>query len=137
MTFLARRPKPQRYEPPKVGDYVAHRHGAHGPFQYGGSVDLKIGNLADTRISACATFEGATKLAKLLNDVRDLAETWRDLSTEPLHKGGSAEEWAKIKIASSVCRALGINAMHDFGASAMGLPVIGKAPDEAEQGEAA
>lgn len=121
----------QHYEPPKVGDYVARAHQPFADFRYDAYVVLKTDVLSETRISACETLEGAKLLAKLLNDVRDLAICWRDITKEPLHKGGSAEDWARIKIASAVCRALGINHMHDFGASAMDMPVFGKR-DEGE-----
>jgi hypothetical protein len=129
--------KPERYEPPKVGDYIARSEPLYGCGDFSaahspGYVALKTDTLSEKRISACATLEGARKLAKLLNDVRDIAHDWRCISAEPLNKGGSAEEWARIKIASSVCKVLGINAAHDFGASAMGLTVFGPSEPKSE-----
>lgn len=127
--------KPERYEPPKVGDYVARSEPLYGCGDFSaahspGYVALKTDTLSEKRLSACATLEGARKLAKLLNDVRDIAQDWRCISAEPLNKGGSAEEWARIKIASSVCKVLGINAAHDFGASAMGATIFGSLESE-------
>lgn len=120
---MTRRKPEQRYEPPKIGDYIARQE----PLKTGGYVALKVHALTDERRFACETMEGARRLAKLMNDVRDLARDWRDIRTVPLFKNGDPEKWARNIIAHALCEAAGVEAAHDFGASLLG---DGEPPDE-------
>lgn len=77
---MARRPRSKTAEtlPLQIGDYFAHI----GLDDY--SVRLKTGplddgffSLRDEHITRCATFEGAQRLAALMNQARDLARDYR------------------------------------------------------------
>jgi len=122
---------PQPPHAPQIGDYIA-RNEPHGLGERGAYVALITGHGGwcpdEKRICHCETIEGARALAKLCNDTRDLAEQWHSLSTRapgPSGRDLGAEEWAKGLIARAIVKVLGINAMHDFGASELGLPMFG------------
>src|SRR5262245_46360758 len=91
-----RRPKiAPHYEPPKAGDYVAGSifdRDFHVARKGEGTTPWDTS--ADKRISGCATRRGAEKLAKLLNQARDLGDDWRSIN-DITPKGGDAEEWAR------------------------------------------
>lgn len=99
---MTRRAKPFEKPRPQLGDFVARDISGwcicrmNGP----GYWDF------DFFGSACATQEGAEKLAALMNAAHELAERSHILRTDTMYRGTDPKHWALHCIVSAIGRAI-------------------------------
>ncbi len=97
-----KRTKPIEKPRPKVGDFVARDVRGWCIWRMTGP------GYWDTEFvgSACATQEGAEKLAALMNAARELAERSHILRTDTMYRGTDPRHWALHCIMSAVGKAI-------------------------------
>lgn len=90
---------------PKIGDYFAHRGlDAFSVRLKTGPLDGGFFSLHDEHVTQCATFEGAERLAALMNQARDLARDYHQVCSV-CGQFGTRDQVANY-IARHVCTAL-------------------------------
>lgn len=102
MSLRKQRSQPAEKPRPKIGDFVATDIA-------GWCISKQTGpGFWDTEFfgSACATKEGAEKLAAMMNAARDLADHSRILRTDTMYRGTDPKLWALHCIVSAVGRAI-------------------------------
>lgn len=106
---MAKKRKSEPHQPPRIGDYVAYPRPIEGRYHVSRKGKRKsFFDLGHEFIGTVETLRGAEKLAALLNQVRELGDDWRSVSTARGFDIPDNETWARGIIAHHVMKALGL-----------------------------
>lgn len=107
--MVTRSKKPAPYVPPKIGDYLAYPRAIEGRYHISRKGTPKsFFDLGHEFVGTVETLHGAQKLAALLNQVRELGDDWRSISTAKGFDPPDNEAWARGIILHHVTKALGL-----------------------------